>query len=410
MRAVLAAALAWSTAASATELRVPAEPGALARAIAAAAPGDVLTLAAGVHAGGVVIDKPGLALQGEPGAVVDGGGHGTVIRITAPDVAVRGLVVRNSGIRQEEIDSALYADRGADRAMIEGNRVENSLFGIALRGPAGAVARSNVVVGRTDLHTNDRGDAFSVWHSPGSAVIDNRASGGRDGIRCTASQGNIFTGNVFEGVRFGIHYMWTDGGTVSGNRSAGNDLGFALMYSHAITARGNVSDHDRDYGFLLNSADRSVFEGNRASGPEKCVFIYNATHNSFTGNRFEDCAIGVHFTAGSEGNRFSGNAFIANRTQVMYVGTTALDWSTDGRGNYWSDNPAFDLNGDGIADAAYRPNDVVDRIVWAVPAAKLLLNSPAVAAVRYAQTQFPAVTPGGVIDSAPLMRPPETPP
>jgi len=192
---------------------------------------------------------------------------------------------------------------------------------------------------------------------------------------------------------------------VVGNRSEGNDLGFALMYSHAIIARGNASLHDRDYGFLLNSADRSVFEGNQADGSEKCVFIYNATNNHFRRNSFRDCAIGVHFTAGSEGNRFSGNSFIANRTQVMYVGTTALDWSENGRGNYWSDNPAFDLNGDGIADTAYRPNDVVDRIVWAVPAAKLLLNSPAVAVVRYAQTQFPAVTPGGVVDTAPLMRP-----
>jgi nitrous oxidase accessory protein len=359
-----------------------------------------------VHAGGVVLDKPGLVLRGEAGAVVDGGGTGTVIRITAPDVSVRGLVVRNSGISQESIDAAIYADRGADRAVIEDNRIENSLFGVALRGPRDAVARRNVVTGRSDLRTNDRGDSFSVWNAPGSRVEDNGASGGRDGIRCTASRDNVFTGNQFTKVRFAIHYMWTDGGTVSGNRSHGNDLGFALMYSHAITARGNVSDGDRDYGLLLNSADRSTFEGNIADGAEKCVFIYSATNNTFVGNRFEACAIGVHFTAGSEGNRFSSNAFVANRTQVMYVGTRALDWSQNGRGNYWSDNPAFDLDGDGIADTAYRPNDVVDRIVWAVPAAKLLLNSPAVAVVRYAQNQFPAVTPGGVVDSAPLMRPP----
>ncbi|MGE5514470.1 MAG: nitrous oxide reductase family maturation protein NosD [Bacteroidota bacterium] len=402
---LVAAVLLWCPAALATEVRVPAAPGALAQAVAAARPGDVLVLASGIHGGVVMLDKAGLVVRGEAGAVVDGGGAGTVIRITAPDVTVRGLVVRNSGIRQEDIDAAIYADRGADRAVIEGNRVENSLFGVALRGPRDAVARGNVVAGRTDLHTNDRGDAFSVWNAPGSRVEDNQASGGRDGIRCTASRGNVFTGNVFTGVRFGVHYMWTDGGTVSGNRSVGNDLGFALMYSHAIVARNNVSAGDRDYGLLLNSADRSRFEGNVAEGAGKCVFIYNATNNMFLGNRFEGCAIGVHFTAGSEGNRFKANAFIANRTQVMYVGTRALDWSVDGRGNYWSDNPAFDLDGDGIADAAYRPNDVVDRIVWAVPTAKLLLNSPAVAVVRYAQNQFPAVTPGGVIDSAPLMRP-----
>ena len=65
------------------------------------------------------------------------------------------------------------------------------------------------------------------------------------------------------------------------------------------------------------------------------------------GNRFEGCGIGIHFTAGSERNALTGNAFIGNRTQVKYVGTRDIEWSLDGRGNYWSDHPVFDLDGDG---------------------------------------------------------------
>jgi len=132
--------------------------------------------------------------------------------------------------------------------------------------------------------------------------------------------------------------------------------------------------------------------------------------NRIERNWFEGCAIGVHFTAGSERNSIAGNAFVRNRTQVMYVGTRALDWSVNGRGNYWSDDPAFDLNGDGIADTAYRPNDIIDKVEWSYPTAKLLMNSPAVQVIRWAQSQFPALHPGGVIDSAPLMKPPFVPP
>ena len=40
----------------------------------------------------------------------------------------------------------------------------------------------------------------------------------------------------------------------------------------------------------------------------------------------------------------------------------------------------------------YRPNNIVDQIIWRYPAAKLLLNSPATQVVRWAQAQFPAVT------------------
>ncbi|MBO6512082.1 MAG: right-handed parallel beta-helix repeat-containing protein, partial [Roseibium sp.] len=154
-------------------------------------------------------------------------------------------------------------------------------------------------------------------------------------------------------------------------------------------------------------ANRAEIVGNQVfDGGEKCLFMYNANKNTVTDNRFEGCPIGVHFTAGSAKNRFQGNAFIQNRTQVKYVGSRSLDWSTDGRGNFWSDHAAFDMNGDGYADTAYRPNDMVDQVLWTQPSAKLLIGSPAVQLLRWTQSQFPALLPGGIVDNAPLMHPP----
>jgi nitrous oxidase accessory protein len=75
----------------------------------------------------------------------------------------------------------------------------------------------------------------------------------------------------------------------------------------------------------------------------------------------------VHFTAGSEGNEITGNAFVGNRNQVKYVGTR--DSTGRRRPRFTDDNPAFDLNGDGIADTAYH-NDLVDRVLWTAPAAR----------------------------------------
>jgi nitrous oxidase accessory protein len=237
--------------------------------------------------------------------------------------------------------------------------------------------------------------------------------------------------------------MYTNESQISGNVSVGNAVGYAIMYSNKLRIAGNVSDGDRDHGLLLNYANGSeisgnvvrgriqaisrwktagmqggedgvpagdkgaapLVEGQSRIGPEKCVFIYNANRNRFVNNRFEGCAIGIHFTAGSEGNTMSGNAFVRNRNQVKYVGTRNLDWSSGGRGNYWSDNPGFDLDGDGIGDNPYRPNDLVDRVLWTTPQAKVLINSPAVQVIRWAQTQFPALLPGGVVDSHPLMAP-----
>ncbi|MTJ83538.1 MAG: nitrous oxide reductase family maturation protein NosD [Telmatospirillum sp.] len=395
----------------AAEIQVPPGDRSLAQAVAAARPGDVLVLGPGLYRGPVTVDRR-LVIEGRPprSAIVDGGGRGTVIRLIAPEAVVRGLTIRNSGIRQEEIDSGIFADRGGDRALIEDNLLENNEFSISMRGAADAIARRNVIFGRRDMRTNDRGDGISVWNATGAQALDNDIHYGRDGIRSTSSHDNVFARNRFHDLRYAVHYMWTDGGTVTDNLSEGNVVGFAIMYSRTLTITGNVSRGDSAHGLLLNFANDALIEGNGVyQGGTECVFIYNANDNVISGNWFEGCPVGVHFTAGAERNRFSRNAFVDNQTQVKYVGTRALDWATAGQGNYWSDNPAFDLDGDGIADMAYRPNGIVDRVIWSVPLAKLLLNSPAVQIVRWAQAQFPAITPGGIIDTAPLMRPPPQP-
>jgi len=222
------------------------------------------------------------------------------------------------------------------------------------------------------------------------------------------SKRNEFRGNRFRDLRFAVHYMYANDSVVADNVSIGNHLGFAVMFSRNVTIAGNLSSGDRDYGIMLNYANDSHVTGNRIEGiGDRCVFIYNAHKNRLEGNRFEGCGIGVHFTAGSERNDITGNAFVANRTQVKYVGTRWLDWSAEGRGNYWSDHATFDLDGDGIADSVYRPNDSMDRVLWSQPSARLLLGSPAVQLIRWSHATFPALLPGGVVDRHPLMQPVE---
>ncbi|MEK0083144.1 nitrous oxide reductase family maturation protein NosD [Benzoatithermus flavus] len=392
--------------ARAATVEVPA--GGLATALAAAAPGDVLRLLPGEHAGPVTIDRP-LTLEGAKGAVVRGDGKGVVVTVTAPDVILRGLEITGSGLDLERMDAGVRLEKSAVRARVEGNRIVDNLIGVHVNGAPDSAVRDNLIEGRRDRRVNERGNGVWLWNAPGAVVERNEIAFGRDGIFVTTSRKNAFRDNLMHDVRFAVHYMYTNDSEVSGNRSIRNDLGYALMFSSRLKVLSNLSDGDREHGILLNYANDSLVQGNVVrDGGEKCVFIYDANKNRILENRFEGCGIGVHFTAGSERNVISGNAFIGNRTQVKYVGTRWLDWSYQGRGNYWSDNPAFDLDGDGIADTPYRPNDLVDQILWTQPLAKLLLNSPAVQLLRWAQSQFPALYPGGVVDTKPLMRPVDT--
>jgi nitrous oxidase accessory protein len=310
------------------------------------------------------------------------------------------LIDKNSGI---------FVDRSGDRARIEHNVFEDNLIAVYLDGPHDVVVADNRIQGLRSLRRTERGPAISLWNTPGSVIENNDVRSGRDGVFSVTSNHNVVRNNRFHDLRFAVHFMYTNDSTVVGNLSEGNDVGYVMMYSDRLRLRDNVSDADRDQGLLFNYANNSDIEDNVVRGSDKCVFVYNANKNRFADNWFEGCQIGIHFTAGSERNEITQNAFVNNRSQVMYVGTRMLDWSVHGRGNYYSDNPAFDLKGNGIADTAYRPNDVMDQVVWRAPATKLLLDSPAVQVVRWAQARFPAIHPGGVIDSAPLMAPPRPP-
>jgi nitrous oxidase accessory protein len=414
----------------------------LQQAIDDARPGDELVLESGEYTGPVTIGKS-LKIRGEAGAAIRGTGQGSVVTITAEDVIFSGIIVSGSGDSLEDMNSGVFVARTAKRTIVEKSRFEKNLYGIYLHGANDSVARDNVIIGTGAGRLSETGNGITIWNAPGARVTGNDISFGRDGIATNASKRNVFSGNRFSNLRFAIHYMYTNDSEISNNVSTGNSVGYAIMFSSRLKIIGNISDGDRDHGLLLNYTNSSVITGNTVlgsmqpvsrwsergvrsqehglptdddqsaadtsgtrPGPEKCVFIYNANRNRLRDNRFEGCDIGIHFTAGSEGNLMSGNAFIANRNQVKYVGTRYVDWSENGRGNYWSDNPAFDLDGDGIADNPYRPNDLIDRVLWTTPQARVLISSPAVQVVRWAQARFPALLPGGVTDSHPLMSPP----
>lgn len=392
--------------AMAETLRVEANEGGLQAALVAAQPGDRLVLGAGRHTGPIVIEKS-IELSGEEGAIVQGNDSGSVISVAAPDVTLRNLEITGSGISYETKDSGVFLGKEAKRARVMDNLISGNLVGVYLWGADDAEVTGNTILGRTDLRMNERGNGVYIWNAPGARIANNTITGGRDGIFVNTSKKNLFEGNRFENLRFAVHYMYTNDSVVRDNISTGNHMGYALMFSKGMTVTGNLSVGDRDHGILLNYANRSTFEANKVlDGGGKCVFIYNSNKNLFRRNWFEGCDIGVHFTGGSERNSITEGAFIGNRTQVKYVGTRWVEWSSEGRGNFWSDNPAYDLDGDGIADAPYKPNDMVDQVMWRYPTAKLLLTSPSVRVLRWAQGQFPALHPGGVIDSAPLMEPP----
>jgi nitrous oxidase accessory protein len=82
----------------------------LRAAVAAAPAGAVVQVLGGTYPGPVVVDRP-LTLIGRDRPVIDGGGQGSVVIVTAPGVRLEGFVIRGSGSSHDHEDSAVRRQR-----------------------------------------------------------------------------------------------------------------------------------------------------------------------------------------------------------------------------------------------------------------------------------------------------------
>ncbi|MEY2152183.1 nitrous oxide reductase family maturation protein NosD [Rhodanobacter sp. 115] len=391
-------------------------------AIATAAPGAVLSVAPGIHHVHLLLDRP-VTLSGKPGAILDGDGQGDVVRIRASGVTLRNLTIRQSGHDLTTMNAGVYVEKAVDGAVIENNRLQDVLFGVYLDGPRHVKVIGNVITGIAELHVPDRGDGIHLWNDAFCVIEGNDVSGTRDGIYDYVSHDDLISNNHIHEVRYGVHQMYTGNETLQGNISSGNVAGMALMSSDRMRVVDNHLFNDSSYGILFNYVTYSDISGNQIhditgdlggdgqavdGGEGKAMFVYNSEFNRIHGNLLADSPIGIHITAGSQDNHVYGNAFVNNRTQVKYVQNVADEWSFDGKGNYWSNYLGWDLDGDGIGDVPYRPNDGVDVLFWKYPSAGVLMSSPAILLLRYVQRAFPVFTPPSVQDSHPLMSIPES--
>ncbi|HSH47211.1 MAG TPA: nitrous oxide reductase family maturation protein NosD [Halomonas sp.] len=393
----------------------------------AAEDGDTVRVTEGIYRGNFTIPRS-IELVGEPGAVLDGENQGRVLTLTAPQTTVRDLHLKRDGADLTDIDAVIFVEKTATGSLIKNNRIEARGFGIWLDGVADARVIDNRISGDTSLRSQDRGNGLHLFNVTGAEIVDNEVWNARDGIYIDVSNHNRLIGNLLRDQRYGVHYMFSQHNVVRDNVTRNNRLGYALMQSRHLEVVGNRSYRDQNYGFLMNFIVDSTFIGNVSleaqrgvspgtvvkadghaiSGAEgKALFVYNSLFNEIRDNLFANTEIGIHLTAGSEDNEFHSNAFVGNQTQVKYVAIRQQEWSHEGRGNYWSDYLGWDLDGDGIGDIPYEPNDSVDRLVWTYPMAKILMNSPAVQVLRWVQREFPVLRPPGVKDSHPLMTLPD---
>ena len=385
--------------------------------------GDHLILSAGIYSGNFIINKS-IELSTEQGAIIDGQGQGHALEIKAVNVKIHNLKIQNWGHNLTNLDAGIFVNKTAENTQIRNNHFKGDGSGLWIDSAQNIQIINNKIEGNDTMRSSARGNGIHLSHVSGALVKGNEVWHTRDGIYIETSNGNELNGNYMHDLRYGIHYMYSYTNLITKNHTENTRTGYALMQSKFLTVTDNRSENDVNYGMLLNFITKSTIENNTIIGvqnmrnaqmvhskqgykPEgKALFIYNSLFNKIHNNMVADSDIGIHLTAGSEDNTFTGNAFIGNNKQVKYVSNRTQDWSLDKQGNYWSDYLGWDMNDDGIGDVAYEPNDGIDRLLWKYPTAKLLFNSPAIEVLRWVQRQFPVLKSPGIMDRHPLMKNP----
>ena len=392
-----ASAAAWPA-----EIRV--HPGeSIAAAVVRAAAGDTVAVERGRYEEHVRIDKP-LTLRGIGRPTLSGGLVGDTIRITAPDVTVQGLIVTDSGDDLGAQNAGIYIQPGADRVVVKDCDITYNLFGLWIEGVKAPQATGNLIAGKRDYASAQRGNGIQLYNTTGAQIIGNTISFSRDGIYVDVSDHAVFRGNKIHDVRYGTHYMNSHHNLWEDNEVYHSRTGLALMEVRNQVVRNNRAWGNSDAGIMLRTIQDSVIENNVVAGNQRGFFIYDAEYNVVRNNVVADNDVGAHVSAGSIHNDVQGNDFIGNRQQVRYVAAKDERWGGKA-GNYWSNYVGWDRNGDGVGDVPYEANDVVDRLIWRLPMVKLLFNSPAIHTLRLIAQQFPLLRAPSIVDTVPRMRP-----
>jgi len=410
----LLVALCLISSVSSSIARAQDAPFDLQAAIDAARPGDVIQVPPGIYRGNFVIEKS-IALEGTDWPILDAGDEGHVIEVTeAPDVTIRGLIIRNSGARLDKEHAGVAVDK-SPRLLVENNRLENTLFGIYIRSSDDSRIAHNVI-GAKDLPVPARGDGIRVWYSHNTQVIGNRVDRGRD-VVMWFNNGSVIRDNEITNGRYGLHFMYCDDNLVEGNRSQGNSVGAFLMYSRRLTLRHNIFANNRGpsgYGVGLKDMDGveatdNLFSGNRVglyfdNSPWSVDISQHFSHNAFVHND-----IGLLFNPSVRRNTFSQNSFVDNLEQVGLTGRGTFEgnsFSAQGQGNFWSDYAGYDANADGLGDLPYVSQSLFENVMDNNPELRLFQLSPAQGAVDLAARAFPIFQPQPKFrDDAPLMTP-----
>ena len=376
----------------------------IAQGLAQAKENDTVIVEKGVYGeSNLLINKP-LTLIGKDRPVINGQFKGSILKIRADRVTVKGFRFANVAFKATEEQAAILLDKSKE-FLIEDNVMEQVCFGVLLRKGRDGIVRGNDISSDAKEQYNS-GNAIHLWSCKDIKILKNKAKNCRDGIYIQFSSKCYIEGNYAEGnLRYGLHFMFSDDNEYHKNKFARNGAGAAVMFSKRVKMIGNTFQDNwgpASYGLLLKELYDSELTGNTFYRNTIGINGENCTRMKYNENIFSENGWGIRIRGGCYQNDFWDNNFLNNTFDVAYDNNVNDNKFYD---NYWSDYTGYDLNKDGIGDVPYRPVKLFSYISNRTPESIVLLRSLFIDIMNFSEKVAPAFTPENLVDETPRMNP-----
>lgn len=397
-------------------------------AIDGASSGETVVVPNGTYHESIEIDRS-LTVQGSGDTHLVGPGKGTVLNVTADEVAVTSLTI--SGVGGETPGAGATDDHVHDHGDADDadEAWDADIEDDYARGDAG-IAVSNatgVLIDQVRIQTPASG--IMLLDSPESVITNSTVIGHPDyreahmGVVAMRSPG-VIQHSTFEQGLDGVYTHRADGIVVRNNRMTANRMGVHMMHTSAALIGGNdITDQASTGIFVMTGPARNSLAGNEISGSPTGIEI-GGTDSYVADNVLRENDLGLRIETTSSiyernvildnqfgaatwsllpTNRVVENDFVGNDRHVSRSAGPLRIWTHEGVGNYWEG--AVGKTDGSTIDRRYSPTANLDSQLHRTDGAPALAQAPALAALAGVEETVSGMRSGEIVDTAPLCEP-----
>jgi parallel beta-helix repeat protein len=255
-----------------------------------------------------VVAYKSLSLIGEnrSNTIIDGGGTGVVIEITASNTNVTGFTVQNGS-------SGIMAHRADNINILNNVVVHNRWIGIYLYD-----SNNNTINGNDASHNENSG--ISSEFSNNNTILENRVADNKYGIYLRSSDNNQITDCNIADNEYGVYSESSNNNIINNNTVENNGPGTGIELSGAKnTVQNNILTKNWNYGITMSGNNNVAFNNTLTDHVIAGIYLHGTgSNNVICGNSVAFGMFGVYgYLLGRDSeqahnNTICGNLFVHN--------------------------------------------------------------------------------------------------